>query len=111
MKVSELSISDIETYLHIDEDDVDDAETAMLTSFLTAAKHHVKSYTGLTDEEMDAHEDLSIAVLCIAGDMYSNRDMISTAKGTENLTAKSIMNMYSVNLLPSADDADTETES
>lgn len=103
MRPSELSIIDVENYLHIDEPDVDDAEKAMLTAVLAAAVRYVSGYTGLSAAEMDEYEDLSIAVLCIAGDMYTNRDMISTAKGDVNLTAKSIMDMHSVNLLPSSE--------
>ena len=65
---------------------------------------YVSGYTGLTAEQMDEHEDISIAVLCVAGDMYTNRDMMSTAKGDVNLTARSIMDMYSVNLVPSSEE-------
>ena len=104
MKPSELSIIDVENYLHIDEPDVDDAERAMLTAMLTAAQKYVSGYTGLTAEQMDEHEDISIAVLCVAGDMYTNRDMMSTAKGDVNLTARSIMDMYSVNLMASSEE-------
>ncbi len=98
MKVSELTINDVADYLRIEPEDLDDEERRSLKIFLDAAIHHAETHTGLNLDDMDNHPDISIAVCCLAGDFYTNRDMISSAKG-ENKTVKSILDMYAVNLL------------
>lgn len=101
MKVSELTPDIVAVqYLRMEKEDLDETESSMIGTFLTAAKDYAKSYTGLSDEEMDVHADITIAVACLAGDMYSNRDMISTAKGGANQTVMSILNMHARNLVP-----------
>lgn len=101
MKVSELTPEIVAVqYLRMEKEDLDETESSMIGTLLTAAKDYAKSYTGLSDEEMDEHADITIAVACLAGDMYSNRDMISTAKGNENQTVTSILNMHARNLVP-----------
>lgn len=99
MKVSSLTAQDVASYLRIMPDDLDDGELAMLGTFLEAARHYAESYTGLTAEELDAHPDMVPAVCCLAGDFYTNRDMAPVVKETANRTVKSILDMYSVNLL------------
>ena len=100
MKVSTLTIDDIADYLRIVPDDLDETERRILKSFLEASKRYVESYTGLSAEEIDAHPDIVPAVCCLAGDLYTNRDMnITGAKITPNRTVESILNMYSINLL------------
>lgn len=101
MKVSELTPDIVAVqYLRMETEDLDETGNSMIGTFLTAAKDYAKSYTGLSDEEMDEHADITIAVACLAGDMYSNRNMISTAKGDANQTVMSILNMHTRNLVP-----------
>lgn len=104
MRASELTVENLADYLRIEPEDITDTETEMLTAFLAAAVEYVTTYTGLTAEECDAHPDLAVAVLCVAGDMYTNRDMYTSLKGTGtaaiNRTAEVILNKYAVNLVP-----------
>lgn len=94
MKVSEITEKTIADYIR-----VDDAEDTIIQTIKKAAVKYVQSYTGLTDEEMDAHEDLTIAVLIVASDMYDNRTTtVKEANG--NKTLECILGMYSKNLLP-----------
>lgn len=100
MKVSALAVDDIADYLRIIPNDLDEIERKMMESFLEAAKRYAESYTGLTAEEIDTHPDIVPAVCCLAGDLYTNRDMnLTGGKITPNRTVESILNMYSINLL------------
>lgn len=99
MKVSSLTVDDLARYLKIMPDDLDDEETIVLQGFLDAAKHYAESYTGLNADEIDTHPDIVPAVCCLAGDFYTNRDMTPLVKGNVNRTVKSILDMYSVNLI------------
>ena len=99
MKVSELTVEDIADYLHMMPDDLDESEKKSMEGFLEAAKEFVKSYTGLSADEIDTHPDIVPAVCCLAGDFYTNRDMVLTGKTTPNRTVESILGMYCMNLL------------
>ncbi len=98
MKVSELTLEVIQEYLRLDE--VEEAEQGLLEAIKVAAVQYATSYTGLSDEELDEHEDIAIAVMALISDMYDNRVVSTTGKynGT-NRIVESILAMHSVNLL------------
>lgn len=100
MKTSKLTYSELADYLRIEPDDLTAMERNVLDAFLEAARTYAANYTGRTVEELDGYPDVAIAVLCVAGDMYTNRDCISTVKGSANQTVDTILSMYRVNLLP-----------
>ena len=78
MKVSEITIDDIANHVRADE-----PEDPIIPVIQKAAIDYVRNYTGLSDEEMDAYEDLTLAVLIIASDMYDNRGAtVKEAKGS-----------------------------
>lgn len=114
MTVSGLAYTDVVRYLHIDPVDVTAAEQVLLTAYLDAAKSYAKDYTGQDIEALDEIGDvMAVAVLCLAADMYTNRDMVTGGtKGTVNTnkTVESILNMHAVNLVPKAPDAGVATE-
>ena len=56
MKPSEITPDEVIKYARMDDMDADLSPEALLA----AAKAFVKSYTGLTDEELDKHEEISI---------------------------------------------------
>ena len=99
MKVSELTESVIANYCRIMEEDVTDSERVSLGALKAAAVTYVTSYTGLSLEELDRHEDISIAILTLIADMYDNRAM-TVDKKEVNRTAEIILSMHSKNLLP-----------
>lgn len=111
MKVSEITINDLAAYLRIETDDIDVVETAVLQAFLDAAVNYAVKYTGRTAEKLDEYADAGIAVMCLAGDLYTNRDMYTNLKGTGsaavNKTVQSILDMYAVNLIPETEDVST----
>ncbi|MGI5966758.1 head-tail connector protein [Anaerotruncus rubiinfantis] len=94
MKPSEITPDEVIKYARMDDMDADLSPEALLA----AAKAFVKSYTGLTDEELDKHEEISIAILALCTDMYDNRQ--STVENDKvNRVVETILGLHSVNLL------------
>lgn len=93
MKVSEIKVNGLAEYLRADE-----SSYLEIDMMLSSARAYVKSYAGLTDEQLDEHEDISHAIYVLVSDMYDNRTL--TAKSDKvNRVVESILNMYSTNLL------------
>lgn len=95
MKVSEITIEHVVNYLKLEEDEYTISEIADLLS--TSIKF-IKSYTGLTDEELDLHEDFYIVAMVLCQDMYDNRTLY-VDKNNLNKVVDTILSMHSVNLL------------
>ena len=96
-KVSDITVTDVTDYIRITEVTAEDI--ALLTTALNVAKEFVKSYTGLDDEGMDAHEDLVIVIYVLCSSMYDNRAYY-VDKSNLNKVVESILNLHSTNLLP-----------
>ena len=98
MKVSEITVSDLAAHLRLDNSD-----DALLKPMLAAARDYVRSETGLTDEEIDEHDELAIATMVLVQDMYDNRAFTDTASGQAgphaNLVVASILGHHRVNLV------------
>lgn len=94
MKISEITIDDVKDYLHVYHAEDDN----LIKAIMVASKAFVKSYTGLSAENLDISEDLSMAVFILASDLYDNR--VYTVENKEvNPVIQTILNMHSVNLL------------
>lgn len=93
MTVSMINVDVIQEWLGISDDEV-----IAIQACLTAAISRVCGYTGLTLSELDEHEDIAIAVLGIVNDFYTN-NRPDTAQISINKMSKSILDMYSKNLL------------
>lgn len=98
MKVSEIQVTDVIEYLRTDAEDA-----PLISQLKSIAISYVKSYTGMTDLEMDLHEDLIIVVYIICQDMYDNR-VLYVDKTNLNRTVSTILDMHSKNLLPTPDE-------
>lgn len=94
MKISEVTINELKEYANV-EHDLDDK---LFNMILSAAKSYIKSYTGLTLEQIDDKEDLTIALMTLTNEMYDNRVFI-VQDIKLNTFISSILDMYSVNLL------------
>ena len=99
MKVSELTRQTVAEYCRIILEDQTETELAVLDAMTKAAKQYCVGYTGLTESELDAHEDITIAVLCLISDMYDNRQRY-VDKANVNRTTETILGMHCVNLVP-----------
>ena len=95
MKVKEIEVDNVVEYLRLDENGYDEDE---LEAILNAAKAFIRSYTGLTDEEINTHEDFYIVVMVLCQDMYDNRCMY-VDKNNLNKVVDAILGMHCVNLL------------
>ena len=93
MTVSEITTNVLKDWLGVSDGD----ETA-LNACLTAAKSRAVGYTGLTLAELDEHEDITIAVIGMVNDFYTN-NRPDTAQIAINPMSRNILNMYSKNLL------------
>ena len=96
-KVSDITVTDVTDYLRIPE--ITTEITSLLTTALNVAKQYVKSYTGLDDAGMDAHEDLIIVIYVLCQSMYDDRTMY-VDKSNINNVVESILNLHCVNFMP-----------
>lgn len=95
MKFNSISLIELKEHLKIDGNE----EDVLINSYLNLAKKYVLSYTGLTEEQASLKDDLTFAVLALAGDFYENRINSVTVQNRENPIVKSILSMHSVNYL------------
>lgn len=98
MRVNEIEIEDLADYLRLDTAGLSGAERAELKALFAAAKAFIRSYTGLTDDEINKHEDFVIVVYILVQDMYDNRTLY-VDKSNLNKVVDTILGMHSVNLL------------
>lgn len=98
MKVSEISTKNLADYLRLEYRRLSSAEKAELTTLLSVAKAFIRSYTGLSDERIDTHEDFVIVVYILVQDMYDNR-CLQVDKTNISKVVETILSMHSVNLL------------
>ena len=94
MKISDIEGIHLEEYCGIS----DGIDATLLEAYKTAAIAFIMSYTGLKREELDEHEDITIACLCLVNDMYSERDY-KVDRTNLNPTVETILSMHSRNYL------------
>lgn len=100
-KVSDIDAGALADYLRIA--DPSGADNTLLSAILKAVPAYMTKYTGLSVAQLDESPDMVIAALALAQDMYDNRSIYADTN-TPNLTVQSILDMHSVNLLPSGGD-------
>lgn len=94
MKISEIQLTDVKNYLHVYHAEDDN----LISAILISAKAFVKNYTGLSAENLDISEDLSMAVMVLSSELYDNR-AYSVDNTNVSPVIQSILNMHSINLL------------
>lgn len=97
-KVSKVTSADLAEFLRVGE--VTPSEEGFLKTILGAATAYMCKYTGLTTAQLDGSQDLVPALLVLCQDMYDNRALYVDSANV-NQTVQSILDMHSVNLLPS----------
>ena len=100
-KVSDITVKALADYLRIA--DPSDDDRTLLAAIIKAVPAYMGKYTGLGAADLDKSPDFVIAALCLAQDMYDNRSIYADTN-KPNLTVQSILDMHSVNLLPSDGD-------
>nr|DAZ67086.1 MAG TPA: head tail connector [Caudoviricetes sp.] len=97
-KVSDITVQALADYLRVA--DPSEADNTLLAAIIKAVPSYMAKYTGLSAAQLDESPDMVVAALCLAQDMYDNRSMyVDSTK--QNHTVQSILDMHSINLLPS----------
>lgn len=99
VKVSEVTSTDLAAFLRVGE--VTPYEEGFLNTIIGAATAYMCKYTGLTSEQLDESQDFVQVLLVLCQDMYDNRALYVDSANV-NRMVQSILDMHSVNLLPSA---------
>lgn len=94
MKMSEVSIVDLKNYANVTHTEDD----KLFSAILIACKGYIKAYTGLSDETIDLHEDLTIALYVLASEMYDNR-AYTVENDSLNPFIKNILHIHAINHL------------
>ncbi len=98
MKVSEVTVEILSDYLRLD--DPTEIERAEISRMMVSARHYIKARTGLSDEGVDANEDITAAFFILVADQFDNRNMlIETKASSQNPAVAAILDMHAVNLL------------
>ncbi|MFA6816542.1 MAG: head-tail connector protein [Lentisphaeria bacterium] len=98
MKVSDIGLEEMCQFLRIDLRYLSDEDGAILGVAKSSAIAYVSGYTGLTADELDEYDDITIAVLVLISDMFDNRQMY-VDKSSVNRVTDSILGMHCTNLL------------
>lgn len=103
MQVSDITAATVGEYIRSDEPL--ETESVFIEAIIAAAKAYASEYTGIpatstdeTVETLDAHEDITIAVLVLCQDMYDNRSMY-VDKSNTNKVISTILDMHCRHLL------------
>ncbi|MBY6837847.1 head-tail connector protein [Clostridium botulinum] len=75
-----------------------DEDKELLEIFKDASVDYIKSYTGLTVDEINNKNDLTIALLVLVSGMFDSRS-IEADKTNINLILDSILGLHSRNLV------------
>lgn len=97
-KVSEVTSADLAEFLRVGE--VTPSEDGFLKTIIGAATAYMSKYTGLTTAQLDGSQDFVFVLLVLCQDMYDNRTLYVDSANV-NQAVQSILDMHSVNLLPS----------
>lgn len=96
MKISEITPEIVKDYCGISDTDSDEIIKNVL---MPAAKKFIMGYTGLSEKEVDQHEDLAHAFMVLVNDMYTQRDYTLNVNRQINPAVKTILGLYAVNYL------------
>ena len=99
MKIPELTNSNITAYLKLDDfKDLDKRERQLIEAIKEAAFSYLVDMTGLTAEQVEEKDTLTIAYLSLIQDTYDNR-ALQIDKNNMNKTVETIIGMYDFTLI------------
>lgn len=93
MTISEIKKQNVADFLRLD-----DASDTLLTPIMDAATKYILDYTGMTEDDLDDHEDLYIAFMVLCQDMYDSRAMY-VDKSNVNRVVESILFRHRTNFV------------
>lgn len=105
MKASSLQAADVLNHLRIISDYASHEDISFAGACLDAAKSYVRNHCNIDDEYMDLHEELAIAVLVLAGDMFDSRNAY-VDEDKPNMTLATILGHHDMNMVEGERDAE-----
>lgn len=99
MKVSEITQDVILNHLREEESNLEFEDINLINVMKKASIEFCKSQTNLSEEQLDQHEDITIAVLTLISDMWDNRSM-TVQRNNTNMVVDTILGMHRMNLVP-----------
>lgn len=96
-KVSEITLNELLEFCRID--DPDSTDSGCVERAMSIVRAYIRSYTGLTDAEIDEHEDISWAYLVLCRDNYDNRSLQENSALKVNRTVGIILDQYNNHML------------
>ena len=102
-KVSDITYSDIASYLRLSEVSEDDQN--YLTTLINISKEYISKYTGIANDDLDNYTDLIIVVFVLCQSMYDDRTMY-VDNSNLNKVVDTILGMHQNNLLPTGETND-----
>lgn len=99
-KVSDITYSDIASYLRLSEITEDDQN--YLTTLINISKEYISKYTGIAINDLDNYTDLIIVVFVLCQSMYDVRSLY-VDNSNLNKVVETILGMHQNNLLPNGE--------
>lgn len=99
-KVSDITYSDIASYLRLSE--VSQADQNYLTTLINISKDYISKYTGIAITDLDNYADFIIVVFVLCQSMYDDRTMY-VDNSNLNKVVDTILGMHQNNLLPNGE--------
>ncbi|MFT8349472.1 head-tail connector protein [Clostridium saccharoperbutylacetonicum] len=93
IKINEVTTDVLINYCNAYEED-----KQLLEIFKDASVQYIKSHTGLTNEEMNVLDDLTVALLVLVSGMFDSKSL-ECSKDKVNLILDSILGLHSKNLV------------
>lgn len=93
MTINRIKEEDVLEYLRLDE-----AQEALIKPMMKAAKQYILDYTGMSEDDLDDHEDLYVAFMVLMQDMYDTRAMY-VDKANVNRVVDSILFRHRTNFV------------
>lgn len=98
MKLSKVIDADLLGYLRLDPKYASAEDKSFAEACKSAAIAYVKDHCSIDDAYIEEHEDITIAILVLAADMFDRRSVYGESD-TPNLTVTSILSHHDFNLV------------
>lgn len=102
-KVSDITYSDIASYLRLS--DITEDDQNYLTTLINISIDYISKYTGIANDDLDNYTDLIIVVFVLCQSMYDDRTMY-VDNSNLNKVVETILGMHQNNLLPTGETND-----
>lgn len=99
MKINEISLKTICNHIREVPENLASEDIELLTAIKTAAVNYCSQYTGLSENDLNNYEDITIACLVLISEMWDNRSISAEQSSGSNVVIENILSMHAKNLL------------